>query len=223
MTWGLLEPTGFGEFFLEGDYTGWDERLRDYYERDMPAEEKAGMGMEERVLFSKFSSKFVQDRGVLQPHECPVEFASEQSRTTLGSLLKLSDRLLAVDEQLKDVIEGLEPGVHQFWPIRITMPGDKEYPTQYHGLRIGRFLDGFISAKSDPGSWREKTAGRYTVNIPKKKFFNGLAVSVEASGFAHLWRDTRLFKPQVFFSDTMEAEISRLGLRLPKYYRMKEV
>lgn len=153
MAWGSVEPGSFGDFFPNGNYVGWKEQLRDYYQNEMSSAEKAEMEMEERILFSKFSGKFTKDRGPLKPQERPTEFRTVATHKSLASLIILNSRLLAVDASLKEVIETLEPGVHQFWPIRITMPKGKEYPVQYYGMVIRRFLDSFLPDQSESGSW----------------------------------------------------------------------
>jgi hypothetical protein len=61
-----------------------------------------------------------------------------EARKSLGSLVLLPDRLLAVDATLKEIIEGLEQGVHQFWPLRIIMPKGNELPVPYYGMVIHR-------------------------------------------------------------------------------------
>ena len=139
MVWGIEMPGSFGDFFPDGEYVGYDERLKAYYDNEMSDAEKAAMGMQDRLLLSRFSTKFTADKGPLKPHDCPKEFKTITSYKSLASLIKLNERLPAVDRNLKDSIERLEPGVHQFWPIKITMPKDKEYPVQYYGMVIRRF------------------------------------------------------------------------------------
>jgi hypothetical protein len=78
---------------------------------------------------------------------------------SLGSLIKLNDRILAVDEALKAIIERLESGVHQFFPIEIMMPSDKAPSVRYYVLVIGNYCDSFI-----PKAVR-KDLGRLTAQI----------------------------------------------------------
>jgi len=219
----MENPSGFGEFFLDGDYVGWDEAVKAYYLNEMSEEEKAERGMQEYFDVLGFSEKFTRDMGPMAPYECPTEFAVKHNRVkSFGSLIKLSDRLLAVDEALRDLIEELEPGVHQFWPIKITLPKGDPYPEQYFGLRIGQFLDSFRPGESDDGAWRERN-GWYRVQFPKKQYYAGLALSRQAIAASHLWREKILQRPGIFFSDTLQSEIKKAGLRVPKLSKLKDV
>ena len=223
MVWGLREPSGFGQFFLDGDYVGFDDRLKDYFSTQMSDAEKAEMGMRERFSYTAFYNKFTKDLGPLKPHECPTEFQVQFNQAkSFGSLVKLTAKLLTVDEALKTIIETLDPGVHQFWPIEIKLPRGKPFPRQFYGLRIGRFLDSFSPEKSDKDAWWERK-GRYYAENKTKAYFNRLALSSEAFGDAHLWRETRLQEPEICFSDSLKEAVDDAGLRLPKYYKMKEV
>ena len=215
-------PGSFGDFFPGGDFVGYVERLKAYYDNEMSDVEKAAMGMQERLLSSMFTAKFSRDKGPLSPHECPQEYRLRETRKSLGSLIKLSERLPAVDGKLKDIIERLEPGVHQFWPIRITMPKDREYPVQYYGMVIRRFLDSFVPEKCDEGACEFRN-GAFYPKFPKKQYYNGLAMSLTVIGSAHLWRENDLGAPQIFISDELQAEIANAELRIPKHYKLKAV
>ena len=48
MTWGLIEPSGFGDFFLDGDYVDWSEGLQRHYDEVMTDAERAASVMEDR-------------------------------------------------------------------------------------------------------------------------------------------------------------------------------
>jgi len=53
----------------------------------------------------------------IEEHEPPRSFNTVKGYKSLGSLIKLNNRILAVDQALRAIIERLEPGVHQFFPI----------------------------------------------------------------------------------------------------------
>lgn len=217
-------PASFGDYFPDGDYVGWDEALKKHYANNMSAEEKTALGMEERILYSQFSSKFIKDYGQVKLVECPAEFRTEKKYKTLGSLIQLTSRLLAVNDALKTVIEKFEPDVHQFFPLRISMPRGEAYPKPYYVLVIRQFLNSFSVEDSAEGSLREGTGpskGYYTPFIASKKYFNGIAVSHDVIGDTHLWREQKLRGFDLFLSDGMQVEIKRLGLRVPKHYKLK--
>jgi hypothetical protein len=146
----------------------------------------------------------------------------KETRKSLGSLLLMTGRLLAVDATLKEIIEGLEPGVHQFWPLRITMPKGKETPVPYYGMVIRRFIDSFVPEQS---IFHQVMKGEdfFYANGPTKKDYGNLTVSKRVVAGAHLWRERRLLMPNVFLSDDLQAEITRRGLRIPRHHQLKVV
>jgi hypothetical protein len=221
MVWGLAEPHVFGDCFPDGEYVGFDEALESYMQTGMPEDERQRM---ENLLANyayEVSQKFVYDKGPLLAHECPVAFQTEQNYTKLASLLVLNNGLLAVDGQLKAVVESLEPGVHQFWPLTITMPHGFAYPVQYYGLRIGQFRDSCVPEESQVRI--STVAPMYFALGRSKKDFAAVAVSKAAIGGAHLWRETKLQTPDILMSDTLQSEIAKRGLRIFKHYKLKEV
>lgn len=234
MVWVLIDPSGFGDFFPEGDYVGWTERLVEHAETTMSPQKKAEYFNFPASYVHEVAEKFVREVGTqagdapivkpLEPHEQPEWFETVKPYSNLGSLIGLNDRLLAVEEALKDIIERLEPGVHMFWPITITMPKGRVYPKPYYGMVIGRFLDSFVPEMSVEGSY-EKSRGydSYSAFIPTKKYVSGLAFSRVKIGNACLWRERRLYYPDICFSDRLHAEITKAGLRIPKHIRAREI
>ena len=218
----MHEPTNFGEFFPDGDYVGREEALREYYDQ-MSDEEKKLRGMVKWFSLTGFSKKYNRDFGPMTDAECPKEFLTVKSYKTLGSLLQTTNRLLAIDQSFKDILEELEPGVHQFWPIEIRMPRNKTYPGTYFGLRIGQFLDTFNPDHSNDGCYNIRGYENYRGIAPTKKAITGLAVSKNSVGNAHLWREQKLTQPDIFMSDTLQHRATEAGLRLPKHFQLKEV
>ncbi len=224
MVWGMLEPTGFGEYWPDGEFVGWYDDLRDYHSKLMSDEDKVAMGMEKRFDLTAIVNKFSKDLGPVKPEECPTVFTVDfkKNKGDYASLIALNDQVLAVDETLKGIIETLEPDTHQFWRIRLQRRTGREYPQTFYGIRIGQFLDSFSPEQSAEGSWREKN-GRYRPYFPYKRCFVGLALSQEVIGGAHLWCEKRLFNPRWFLSDTLMAEIDKAGLRVPKHFKLKGI
>src|SRR5207245_173725 len=98
----------------------------------------------------------------------PTEYRMRETPKSLASLIQLTDRLLAVDATLKEIIETLEPGVHQFWPIRMPMPRGKDYPVPYYAMIIGRFIDSFVPEQSEFNQ-TSRGSNSFFANGPTKK------------------------------------------------------
>jgi uncharacterized protein DUF1629 len=220
MVWGLVEPNGFGDFFPGGDYVGWEEGIKRYFDEEMSAEQRAAYDNWDVAYRGDVSRKFAEEgRGLLEPHELPSEFRMREARKSLASLLLLTNGFLAVDAMLKEIIETLEPGVHQFWPLRITLPKGQEFPGPHYGMVIRRFIDSFVPEQSNVRGSEDF----FRANGPYKKDYGNLTVSKSVVAGAHLWRERRLRMPNVFLSDELQAEITRRGLRIFKHHQLKGI
>ena len=242
MTWALTNSPASGVYHPHGDFVGLDEQRRAYFE-SLPQEAKAVFGgFAGYALFA--TKKFLEEIGTIsggpppltpiEPHEIPHTFRTKSSYSNLASLIMLPNRLLAVDQQLKEIIERLEPGVHQFFPIQITMPRERAYPKPYFLLVIGQFLEGFRPEQSPPEvldknyrltCWRRTDWSDKLVFVLEIDSFccPHLAFSRSAIGGAHLWRERRALMNNILISDALQAEIAAAKLRIWKHWRVKEV
>ncbi|NJM83761.1 MAG: hypothetical protein HC844_16050 [Tabrizicola sp.] len=237
MVWGLEEPTGTGICFPDGEYPGWKDQLEIYFRTEMPEEEKARIGARfpqnyvthvSRKFEREVGSTYYSDKDIvldpLLPHECPGEYRAERTMKELGALI--DGHGVYVSEPLKDIIEALEPGVHFYWPMRMTGPKGVEYPVRYYGMQVRRFFHSFRPELSEPGSWREapnQSTPRYTARGDTKAVYAGLAISEAEVAGAHIWRERHLQRPNLLISDTLQAEIKKAGLKVWKHNRMKSV
>lgn len=247
MVWGLNLPSSFGEFWPDGDFegetesaaSGWRVRLKSYFEAQPFDEQERlfdyddGLGNRTHFYSGYVSEKFISEVGTkrgadmppftpIEPHEPPQFFATCKIYGSLGSLIMLNDRIIAVDETLKGIIERMAPGIHRFFPIEIRMPKGVVFPKQYYTLAIGQYFDSFSPEHSKPGSWRKD--GDYAIQHGERKAdMAGLAFSSAIFGGAHLWRERRRREWLTLFSDELRAAIEQAGLRTPKLNKMKVV
>lgn len=116
MVWGMSLPSGFGEFFLEGDFEGayndpnnWSGRLKKYFNEQLPEDEKSlfddGRGLDAVRYVSYVASKFRSEIGTksdpydpplsaIAAHEPPRSFDLERGGKSIGSLVKLTKCLI---------------------------------------------------------------------------------------------------------------------------------
>ena len=222
MVWGLFQPNGGGDYSPDGDHISRRNGLRKYFHEHMTDDERSKYSENELEYFYQVSRKFNEDLGPLQPQEMPSDWQTVKSHKTLGSLILMTNALLAVDEPLKNLIENLEPDVHQFWPMKIVMPKGKEYPVPYYGMVIRQFIDSFRPEQSVEGSWQKRPAG-YVVVDDTKRGVSKLAFDKQAFESAHLWREKNLNDPKICISDTLQKAIADAGLGIWRHYPMKEV
>jgi hypothetical protein len=249
MVWGMNMPSGFGEFWpngnfeggLDWDSDGWGPRLSAYYREQTPEMQRElfhhgdeGLLNDPGAYAYYVSQKFINEPGALigpdypplspiRDHEPPRSFNIVSGGKSLGSLIELSNQMLAVDATLRAMIERLEPNTHQFFPIEIKLRNGKTCAGSYFTLVLRRYLDSFSAGNSAGEAFRESSDPRFFFNEQTKKGITGLALSKDVFGNAHLWRErSMLFRP-LFFSDELQTEIAKAGLRIPRHYRAKEI
>ena len=236
--WGMNFPSSFGDFWPEGQFEGkgsdaWKSRLGDYYDRQPQETQKSlfeyrGGDTYPFFVSMKFKSETGSSRRGEQPftsikdHEPPQSFYAEKTYKNLGSMIALNYGLLAVDEELKAIIERVEPNKHQFFLIEIIMPKGVVYPKKYYILVIGQYCSSFSPEKSKSGSFRAIPNSDRFSHTETKAGITGLALAKDVYGKAHLWRERRLSDLPIFFSDELQTEIENAGLRIPKPYKMME-
>jgi hypothetical protein len=225
MTWGMLLPGNFGQFWPSSEAVDAAEKVKHHAMNVMTDEERLELAHSGTSLLAHASMKFRRDMGRIEEFEQTSVFRTRKTYSKLGSFIQLNNGLLAVDEPLRDIIEELEPGVHQFWPMQITMPKDVAFPKSYHALVIHNHLDAFRREESEPGAWATTGVEHISTHgLPEKKSISGMAMSLDAIGSKHLWREKFVHGPDIFMSEALKARIDAAGLKIPpKHYKMLDV
>ena len=102
------------------------------------------------------------------------------------------------------------------------MPDGAVYPKQYFGFCVGNFLDSFRSEETPEITLTKSLSGYHLLGFTKKGC-SSLAMSKEAMGSAHFWRERHLKFPEFFLSDVFASKISDVGLRVPNMHKVKEI
>ena len=226
MVYGVYHPSTFGMFKPDGALSEPSEAQVDevveVFRREWPAEQIAkyeAFGPEgfRHYALSKVSSREIdkfrresQTGPVIAPLR-PHAYTVKGRVPKLGAWLGVDDGLNLVADELRAIIERLEPGVHQFWPVEVVLPTGARPPHDYHALVIGQFRDSLLDERSDLWeSGRLRFAGDTTA-----KAFKRVVVSADRIGSAHLWRERRLAQPDICISDAFHSAIAEAGLKVP--------
>lgn len=228
MPWAIKFGSVFNDFSPGGEHAGYDEQLAAYHKTatDLEQCESWVNAYRQRV-----TSKFHSEIGVPLPHEPPLSpikpqdwppvFRLRKTRKRLGSLIEMPNRILAVDDALKAIIETVEPGVHLFNPIQVVSPKREELWGKYHVLVVSRFLTSFRRDQTNPEILKTDSS------LPiwfHPLVYAQLAMSADGIGNAHLWRERGEFGAfHLFLSDRLQAEIAKAGLRIPPHLKLKTV
>jgi hypothetical protein len=248
MVWAIVMPSDSDAFSPRGDFRGYEEALAAHYKaerrpgltpRHPPEyvftserpEDGDGTPYPDFTTYAfDVSEKFhsiIGDRSrhdpplkPIQPHEWPTEYVYERPYKRQAALIMGPNRMFFVTEPLRDIIERLEPGLHQFNPIRVILPKGEEHPVRHHMMIVGRWLDAFRLDESDPNSL---SVERLLVKPWFKEAFRGVAMSAAEIGDAHLWCERSLRPAKFYMSDTLKDEAAKAGLLLPPHFRMRSV
>ena len=120
---------------------------------------------------------------------------------------------LSVSQRVRDAVQEVEPGVHQFLPIELQQPDGSIFPVAYWGLNIRHHVDCYSwgrhtflpkedRALPDP----HRDAPILGVRFPRDPA--DLILERAAVEGLHLWRERRASRG-VFVSDTMIAAFKR--------------
>lgn len=221
MAWGILEPMSFGAFFPLGDYPEWEDKIKDYFDHGMTAERRAYFENSHRQYIYEICTNFTKEYGLVESHEWPSKYKMAKMHA-LNSLLILRNRLCVVKEDLKDLVEMFEPGVHAFSPIEIVSARGEPHPDRFFCMLIRQFVDSFRPDLSAEWAW-DQTGQRYRASRDRKKEMSELALSSDAIGHKHLWRELSLRLPQMFISDELRQAISERGIKIPPHFQLKSV
>lgn len=121
--------------------------------------------------------------------------------------------------RFRDIVEKLEPGVHQFSPVRLTRKSGHLVDPPYFLLNVAQAFDCIVLEKSDL-EWREKgTPGPYGEETQRKliriKSLDGLVLRKEAIEGRHMFRSEG--QPPLggclFFSDELMTAVKKARLQ----------
>lgn len=189
MVWGVLEPSGFGQFFPCGVFVGHTNPSGDPF-------------------------RYMSDRGPVDEEQEPRVFRIERGGRTLAAWIMVRNGLLLVAREVRAVIERVEPEVHQFWPMEVVYPNGDRTAHDYHAMVIRQFRDAVIEERSEVTRFNGRPSCHAT-----KAGVRGLTLCAERIGDAHLWRDTRLLGASIFMSDALQSAIAETGLKIMPHAR----
>ena len=158
---------------------------------------------------------------------------------------KPSSRFI-ISSKLKDILDHLEPGVHQYFPIRTSIQvGDKEIYSHdgYYLLNIGTLLKGFSSLNMEAmGKYltEEKKIlpdGRVLFSSKIDVDRKNIVLQAGVTGRFHIWRTAsgsigsdlnadgahfEMGPTQIFISDRLFEICQRDGVRGMRFLEIKE-
>lgn len=224
MVYGFDTDATYGKFLPDGEFPGFDDQLNARFQ------ELLEKGQAKQKFFNEFCWAHYDDmRGssdFIAEDMLPKRFTLSKHYQSLADLIDLG-LAIAVTARLRDLIEKLEPGRHQFWPAEIMQRSGEAYPSAYFFLRVLSQLDAFDKDKSDPACW-ERSVRILKIAAPKKAHVHGIALLRSVIAGHHIWRgfvspETGISGFNFYISDTLKAAITEAKFKMKPFYALKEV
>jgi hypothetical protein len=145
------------------------------------------------------------------PEDVPPVAYLTSSRKTITDFMKI-DAMLTVCPEAREAIEELEPGLHQFFPVRILRSPRGKRPiwridgrildTPYYLMNPGIRLDPVDLERSDV---YVRVFPQLTLVGVKPGRWDRVVLRRSMIAGRHVWRGQYQFGPEIFFSDELVA------------------
>lgn len=250
MVWAISKSIRLGKYRLYGHFEthgvsfaeGWRGRLTQYYLNDMPEAEKEKFRFPELVAEGEISVakyyasfvkyKFSKELGSIhdsynhpitpiEAHEVPTSFMTEKGHKQLGDLIEMGGAL-AASSKLAQIIEDLEPGVHQSFDMPIICPNGSRIEG-YKLLVVGNYFDAVVPDEEVIFADKKNVTGPPSDRLGEKKYLRQLEFRKSEFDGGHLWYDRKLQRHLVCVSDELMDAIQKHGLVIAKNAQMVEV
>lgn len=182
----MIDQSLSGKNSRTGTFEGWENRVADVGRR------------------AQIGGVFTSGREILAPWEVPDHLVIETNTGKLPWLFRTGDHAMIIAEELFQIIEGFDPGLHQGFPLRVTWRNRSDCPGAWRLLNIHRSEDSITEHGtafwSSYGVRRVERDGKTVLEddratiIARHLSYRPKQVTVNPSrisGTSHLWREPR--------------------------------
>ncbi|CAK0758639.1 putative PAS domain-containing protein [uncultured Gammaproteobacteria bacterium] len=131
-----------------------------------------------------------------------------------------------VTEAFRAMVEELEPGVHQFFPVEVTRKNGEPLEKQYYLLNVCQAIDAVIIDRSDV-EWTYTSLNiPGLTRIPVLQLTRGsphFTLSGPAIAGRHIWRGKSELSSLMFFSDALMQRVLEQRMRKLRFCRADEI
>jgi hypothetical protein len=146
----------------------------------------------------------------------------QKPRPELPDMFWDESALLVVSGAYHDIIERLDPGVHQMWPIEMRRKRKGPYPGRWYALIIRPRAKAISPAESDTYIAKGSKALGSPDRVLVENSFK-VAVRKDALPDVNLWWDDGLDEPVILCSDALRDAVVEAGLKSIPLIKAKKV
>ena len=162
-----------------------------------------------------------KSQGVLLPDELlPTAARVKSAHKSLPDMFNLNG--LGVSERLKASIEALEPGVHQFKEVPVTMKDGSAAPGRYFATVLAHVAEeqvvldqSTMPRRSDPSRWAQ-------IPVPQRGDDGKIVIDRSKSPNWHIWYSLDIYR-RLTISDELKRRWDALGVNSAYYVRLGEI
>lgn len=158
---------------------------------------------------------------LLLAEETPQHLLLSRPEKRPRDIFQTQNGAMVASHALRDVIEEMDPGRHQFLPLTIDNLHDGG---AWFILNVHARQDSIVDEESDVKQ-RFESSGRELMSIPALEFEKlPLKLTFRKSEMSDLniWRERR-YKDYLFCSNSFEAEVGRRKLKFFKFRHAREI
>ena len=167
----------------------------------------------------------------LSVEEMPHELRMER-KGILPNMFMATSGMWIVDSSARQIIEELDPGLHQFFSINVQFPDGSSPPGEWFSMNITTVRKTMIDAESAikhlppaklPKKLPDGTITTYWSTGTSLIDFNAKRITVgpDADDGANLWREKGHQRDLILFSDKLHDALQEAGLTTAKAFRAR--
>jgi len=141
-----------------------------------------------------------------------IEISELKKTSELPDSFRVREGLNIVSNELKSLIEEFDPGLHQFFPVEISLPAGREPETRYYIIIVTESKATIIPEMSKVSGPRH--GKNYSIPVSETK----TVFSSECQTGANIWREEG-FRGRLFISDEIDQEIKARHLKFYKRWK----
>lgn len=190
---------------IVGDLVGWKDKV-------------AG-----RFMMGNLNSAFMAGNLWLDGLMMPDRLVIDKRRKTIPDGFNSNSSILVCSARVRDIIEPLDPGVHQFFPLEVNWRNGDPVGGEWYSFNVYARQDSVVLEEST----LRKAGGPATKNLPAQPIryymkYHEKDVTLDEArlGALNLWRELRVEK-SLLCSDTLHDALKSEGLRFFRSYKTK--
>jgi len=158
---------------------------------------------------------------LLDDDECPKRIDFRKNQKGIAAASHANNSLCVIQQPLKDLLDEVDPGAHQIWPLDAFRKDGARFDVQCYGINVHRRLTTLIPEKTIT----EPSAGNYPrvrgVRGARSRKYHAMIDPLKI-GDAHWWHEDGVAGWTVI-SNALDKEIKKRKLRFFPRTRVEEL